>query len=77
MAITNPELSSEWQYDKNFPLSPFNITRGTQKKVWWKCHVCNNEWESLISNRSKGKGCPNCNRSKRSKNKRMVGFYRK
>ena len=30
-------LLSEWEYNKNYPLTPHNCARGTSKKVWWKC----------------------------------------
>ena len=31
----HPELVSEWS-EKNLPLTPDDITFGSNKKVWWK-----------------------------------------
>ena len=56
----NQELIKEWDFRKNFPLSPSNFTKGSGKKVWWKCSKCGHEWESTVNNRSRGHGCPEC-----------------
>ena len=55
----NPELASEWNYDRNFVL-PSAVAPRSSTKVWWKCKKCNNEWEASIANRSKGELCPKC-----------------
>ena len=34
LAEVHPELVSEWE--KNLPLTPDDITFGSNKKVWWK-----------------------------------------
>ena len=41
-----PELVREWS-DKNGDLKPDMVTYGSNKIVWWKCHVCGYEWQSL------------------------------
>lgn len=56
-----PELLTEWDYDKNADLSPYEVTPGTGKKAWWKCKTCGFEWYSSISHRVQGRGCPCCN----------------
>ena len=35
LAEVHPELISEWS-EKNLPLTPDDITFGSNKKVWWK-----------------------------------------
>lgn len=55
----NPELSSEWNYEKNGSLTPDKVAPFSHKKVWWKCKH-GHEWEAIISNRSNGNGCPWC-----------------
>ena len=30
-----PELSSQWDYERNYPLTPNRIAFGSTKKVWW------------------------------------------
>jgi uncharacterized protein YndB with AHSA1/START domain len=55
LAVKNPKLAKEWHPSKNGDLTPFDVTPGSGKKVWWKClkndhHV----WEAFINNRNKG-----------------------
>jgi hypothetical protein len=34
----------------------------SQKKVWWRCSDCGNEWRCSVANRTiLGSGCPSCN----------------
>lgn len=54
----NPELAKEWS-EKNEPLTPGNVTYGSNKKVWWK-GKCGHEWLMSVKNRSHGEGCPYC-----------------
>ena len=61
LAVTHPELCKEWHPTKN-KLTPKKVTYGKKAKVWWLCSKCNYEWEATISNRSKGRGCPQCKR---------------
>lgn len=55
-----PKIAEEWNYEKNFPLLPTQVTSGSHKKVWWKCKYCNFEWKSEITNRVQNLFCPNC-----------------
>lgn len=45
LAEVHPELITEWS-EKNLPLTPDDITFGSNKKVWWKP-----KWEDTITNR--------------------------
>ena len=60
LMVQSPFLSREWDYDKNYPLTPFNFAGGSHKKVWWKCSVCNNSWAAGIHGRWGGENCPKC-----------------
>ena len=51
-----PDMTSEWDYDKN-ELKPDQILSGSNKKVWWRCKK-GHSWEATISNRIRGTGCP-------------------
>ena len=55
----NPQVASEWNYERNSPLRPNMVTAQSQKIVWWKC-AQGHEWQASISNRNKGRGCPIC-----------------
>lgn len=59
----HPELSKEWNYEKNGDLLPSDVSCGSSKKVWWKCSK-GHEWESSISHRVNGRKCPYCSNKK-------------
>jgi hypothetical protein len=63
LAIVNPTLALEWHLTKNGDLTPYDVTCGMVKKVWWLCSK-GHEWKSTILGRSHGKGCPYCSGSK-------------
>jgi DNA-directed RNA polymerase subunit RPC12/RpoP len=67
LAYNSPELVLEWDYDKNSDLTPYNITKSSNKSVWWVCKKCKHNWESIIGNRNRGVGCPKCSESKGEK----------
>lgn len=60
ISTTMPELAKEWHPTKNGNKSPYDYTKNSNKKAWWKCETCDYEWSSIIGNRAKGRGCPNC-----------------
>lgn len=53
-------LLNSWDYEKNAPLNPENVTAYSNKKAWWKCPDCGYSWQAKICNRSNGRGCPQC-----------------
>ena len=56
-----PQMSKEWNYEKNFPIKPSDIVAKTSKKYWWKCSFCGyDEWIVSPNSRVSGKGCPSC-----------------
>ena len=58
-----PEVASQWNYEKNYPLLPEYFTAGSKEKVWWKCDKCGYEWTASILHRTKAhSGCPVCSR---------------
>lgn len=54
-----PELAKQWNYEKNGALTPQNVTKGSGKKVWWKCSK-GHEWQAAICHRARNSGCPYC-----------------
>ena len=52
------ELAAEWS-EKNLPLTPDDVSYGSNKRVWWKGR-CGHEWDAIIKNRVNGSGCPIC-----------------
>lgn len=59
LATAFPEVAAEWS-DRNLPLKPTQVAPFANRKAWWRCRVCGNEWETLISIRSDGSTCPYC-----------------
>lgn len=59
LATRFPKLAEEWS-EKNMPLLPSQVTAFANRKAWWKCKKCGYEWNTLISIRSSGSGCPCC-----------------
>jgi hypothetical protein len=68
LAEENPELSEEWDYDKNGDFTPHCVTVGSGLKVWW-IGKCGHSWESKIADRHRGCGCPFC-----AGRKVLIGF---
>lgn len=64
LETTNPEIVKEWDYEKNKDLLPSMLTRGTSKKVWWKCQN-NHSYQSRVMNKTiLNQGCPYCSNQK-------------
>ncbi len=56
-----PEIAAEWNYEKNYPLKPSDVTSGSKQKIWWKCKTCGHEWQAIINSRTAShSGCPEC-----------------
>lgn len=58
-----PLLIPDWDFERNRPLLPNQVTSRATRKVWWRCskgpdHV----WTCPIVNRVDGYGCPFCSR---------------
>ena len=62
LVTKNPELAKEWHPTKNGDLTPYDITCGNNKEVWWQCsNNPKHEWHTSVNNRSnKNTGCPYC-----------------
>jgi len=53
IAEVNPELAKQWNPDKNGDLTPFDISIGSTKSVWWKCEKGeDHEWQVSPNNRT-------------------------
>lgn len=63
LATLRPDLTAEWHPVKNGTLTPNQVTRGSNKKVFWRCSF-GHEWQAAVCSRTKGSGCPYCARRK-------------
>lgn len=59
LAVVYPKLAAEWNYEKNYPLTPKDVRPKSNKSVWWICPA-GHEWEWKINNRVSGSNCPKC-----------------
>ena len=60
LATTHKNLAAEWHPTKNAPLTPQEVSKGSDKIIWWKCSKCGYEWRSRIKKRVAGSGCEKC-----------------
>ena len=73
LATTNPELASQWNYEKNGDLKPTDVMADATQKVWWKVPYdvpmdypveslrgkhFDFEWKATITQRNRQPGCP-------------------
>lgn len=76
LTTTRPDLVEEWCYEKNKDILPTQISRGYNKKVWWKCNKCGHEWQASPNSRDNmGSGCPECAKGNRVSSQEMKLYY--
>ncbi|MBO4583461.1 MAG: hypothetical protein J5756_00165 [Clostridia bacterium] len=73
-ASNYPELIEEWDCERN-SLSPRDVAYTDNKKYWWKCKKCGNIWQTSITNRVRGTGCPKCRYITRTSFPERAVFY--
>ena len=59
LATQYPELARQWDYTKNIPVLPADVTTGSHRLVWWKCEK-GHSWRASVRSRVSGNGCPVC-----------------
>ena len=61
LELDSPEISKEWDKEKNGEKRPRDFKPASNKYAWWVCSSCGYSWSSKISNRAVlGRGCPLC-----------------
>ena len=70
----------EWNWERNNQANiyPTAITKGINKKVWWKCNICGHEWQATVGSRSGDQrcGCPKCKKDLSSSfPEKAIAFY--
>ena len=69
-----PDLAKEWDREKNFPLTPDDVSYGSSKVVHWKCSI-GHQWSAKVNARSSGQSCPYCSRRRVSDLNRLSINY--
>lgn len=59
LATTHPMLAKEWDCVLNGKSTPYMVTSGSGRKVWWKCKK-GHEWQATVNSRRDSNGCPYC-----------------
>jgi hypothetical protein len=67
LAEAFPDVAAEWDYEKNHPLTPSGVAPRSNKKAYFICPEGHGSFESYISNRTAGNGCPECGRKRGGK----------
>ena len=78
LATTHPELAKQWHPTKNGNLTAYDVTYGSENKIWWQC---NNDvdhiWETSINKRASGRDCPMCAKYGFNRNKDALFYIRR
>ena len=59
-----PEVAAEWDYIKNDPLTPRQVSRAEPRKVWWLCPKGHSYASTIASRTLTKQGCPYCRNRK-------------
>ena len=61
LAKLYPEIAKEWDYEKNYPLTPDKVSAHAGKKAYWIC-LRGHKYSSVIASRTGNRpcGCPVC-----------------
>ena len=74
LQTTHPKIAKTWHPTKNGKRTPLNVTFGSDKKYWWKCHNGDDHvWEARLNNRIRG-DCPFCTLTPQSKQELIITF---
>lgn len=62
LATKIPSLINQWHLTLNENTTPYNVTPGSSKEVWWQCDKNSKHiWKTTVRNRvSNQSGCPYC-----------------
>ena len=74
-ATTLETLEQEWHERNEKPFSAYGRT--SHVRAWWRCSICQHEWECTKANRtSKNSQCPQCrkNNKRGSNNPQWTGY---
>lgn len=64
LASLCPEIASEWNYERNSPLTPDQVFANARKVVWWRCKK-GHEWQASPNVRVQNRNsCPFCSNNK-------------
>lgn len=56
----HPDVAKYWDYDKNYPLTPQDVSTGSGQKVWWKCEHGHSWQRPIFRQCHVTQPCPYC-----------------
>ena len=63
LASQRPDVAKDWDYEKNYPLTPMDVAVMSHKEVWWYCsNGQSHSYKAGVQYRTLSKiyGCPYC-----------------
>jgi hypothetical protein len=60
LQTVEPELAREWDFEENYPLTPMEVSRGSNKKAFWICPIGHRYLATINDRVGKESGCPVC-----------------
>ena len=79
LQTTHPDIAKEWDYEKNYPVTPSDVMHGTADAYWWICPFGHKSYLKSPNKRTnQHAGCPICNKGRQSSfAERAIYFYTK
>ncbi|TXK35128.1 hypothetical protein FR742_38360 [Nonomuraea sp. C10] len=72
MNCPDEALLRQWDYAKNAPLTPNDVSVSSSRKVWWACEKAeDHQWAASVGKRTAGRGCPYCSGTRVSSSNRL------
>ena len=70
-----PMLAAQWDYEKNWPKTPQDVSPRSSKSYWWICPICKESYSAILSNRAAGKNHRKCSQKGTSFPEQAIYFY--
>lgn len=51
LSFVSPELSAQWDSERNGEWAPQNVADDSRRQVWWRCSQCGYEWRQRVRDR--------------------------
>lgn len=75
LVTTHPQISAEWDYEKNGNLLPTKVTYGQGKKVWWICPEGHSYPATILHRTTGNTNCPICNSGRQTSFAEQAIFF--
>ena len=66
LSVKHPQIAAELHPTLNPGTDLDGLAARSSLKLWWQCAACGHDWETRVSTRTRGSGCPECYRASRT-----------